>query len=110
MQDFDKLINKFCVVSNALSDDFSLVIEGNEKVLRPRLADGLFFYDNDLKNGFDGVELYKHNKTSLSDARDFLTELKKWFLKQQTFLKKASRDYLKKIDLSYWNMKSYLIT
>jgi ABC-type sulfate transport system substrate-binding protein len=32
---------------------------------------------NDLKNGFDEVELYKHNKTSLSDARDFLTELKK---------------------------------
>jgi glycyl-tRNA synthetase beta chain len=46
-----KLINKFCVVSNALTDDFSLVIEGNEKVLRPRLADALFFYENDLKNG-----------------------------------------------------------
>jgi len=53
-----KLINKFCVVSNALTDDFSKVIEGNEKVLRPRLADGLFFWDNDLKNGLsiDGLE------------------------------------------------------
>ena len=53
-----KLINKFCVVSNALTDDFSKVIEGNERVLRPRLADGLFFYDNDLKNGLstDGLE------------------------------------------------------
>ncbi len=53
-----KLINKFCVVSNALTDDFSKVIEGNETVLRPRLADGLFFYDNDLKNGLstDGLE------------------------------------------------------
>ena len=46
-----KLINKFVVVSNALTDDFSEVIEGNERVLRPRLADGLFFYDNDLKKG-----------------------------------------------------------
>jgi len=46
-----KLVNKFVVVSNALTDDFSQVIEGNEKVLRPRLADGLFFWDNDLKNG-----------------------------------------------------------
>lgn len=52
------LTNKFIVVSNALTDDFSHVIEGNEKVLRPRLADGLFFYDNDLKNGLstDGLE------------------------------------------------------
>jgi len=53
-----KLLNKFCVVSNALTDDFSHVTEGNERVLRPRLADGLFFYDNDLKNGLttDGLE------------------------------------------------------
>ncbi|MEA3227939.1 MAG: glycine--tRNA ligase subunit beta [Campylobacterota bacterium] len=53
-----KLINKFCVVSNALTDDYSKVIEGNERVLRPRLADGLFFYDNDIKNGLttDGLE------------------------------------------------------
>jgi len=54
----DKLTNKFVVVSNALTNDFSKVIEGNEKVLRPRLADGLFFYDNDLKRTLinDGLE------------------------------------------------------
>ncbi|WP_345993995.1 glycine--tRNA ligase subunit beta [Sulfurimonas sp. HSL-1716] len=53
-----KLVNSFVVVSNALTDDFSKVVEGNEKVLRPRLADGLFFYDNDLKRGLtlDGLE------------------------------------------------------
>lgn len=54
-----KLINKFVVVSNALTDDFSKVIEGNERVLRPRLADGLFFYDNDLKNGLSTAGLEK---------------------------------------------------
>jgi len=54
----NKLTNKFIVVSNALTDDFSKVVEGNEKVLRPRLADGLFFYDNDLKRTLvnDGLE------------------------------------------------------
>ena len=53
-----KLINMFCVVSNALTDDFLDVIEGNERVLRPRLADGLFFWENDLKNGLstNGLE------------------------------------------------------
>jgi glycyl-tRNA synthetase beta chain len=54
-----KLINKFCVVTNALTNDFSKVIEGNERVLRPRLADGLFFYDNDLKNGLSTDALSK---------------------------------------------------
>ena len=53
------LVNKFVVVSNALTDDFSEVIEGNERVLRPRLADGLFFYDNDLKNGLSTAGLEK---------------------------------------------------
>ncbi len=54
-----KLINKFVVVSNALTDDFSKVIEGNERVLRPRLADALFFYDNDLKKGLSTAGLEK---------------------------------------------------
>ncbi len=53
-----KLDNSFVVVSNALTEDFSKVIEGNERVLRPRLADALFFYENDLRNGLstDGLE------------------------------------------------------
>ena len=54
-----KLLNKFVVVSNALTDDFSMVVEGNETVLRPRLADGLFFYDNDLKAGLSTKGLEK---------------------------------------------------
>ncbi len=54
-----KLVNKFVVVSNALTDDFSEVIAGNERVLRPRLADGLFFWENDLKNGLSTQGLQK---------------------------------------------------
>lgn len=53
-----KLTNKFVVVSNALTEDYSKVIAGNERVLKPRLADGLFFYRNDLANGLstEGLE------------------------------------------------------
>ncbi len=46
-----KLTNKFIVVSNAITDDYSEIIKGNEKVLHARLSDGLFFYENDLKAG-----------------------------------------------------------
>jgi len=53
-----KIANKFVVVSNAYTDDYSKVVAGNERVLKPRLADGLFFYKNDLKNGLstNGLE------------------------------------------------------
>lgn len=43
------LLNRFITVSNIESQDASLVIEGNEKVIRPRLSDAKFFYDTDLK-------------------------------------------------------------
>ena len=48
-----KLSNHFIVVSNAVTDDYSLIVRGNEKVLRARLSDAIFFYDNDLKKGLD---------------------------------------------------------
>ncbi|MDY0365707.1 MAG: glycine--tRNA ligase subunit beta [Arcobacteraceae bacterium] len=48
-----KLSNNFVVISNAYTDDFSKIIAGNERVLKPRLSDAMFFYENDLKNGLD---------------------------------------------------------
>ncbi len=48
-----KLTNSFIVVSNAICDDYSKIITGNEKVLRARLSDALFFYENDIKNSLN---------------------------------------------------------
>jgi len=48
-----KLTNKFLVVSNIRPDDASAVIGGNERVVRPRLADAKFFYDQDRKQPLD---------------------------------------------------------
>lgn len=47
-----KLHHGFILVSNSLSDSPKEIIAGNIKVLRARLEDALFFYRNDLKNGF----------------------------------------------------------
>src|ERR1035437_2407980 len=44
-----KLTNKFLIVSNIRPWDASLVIGGNERVVRPRLADAKFFFDKDRK-------------------------------------------------------------
>ncbi|MGD9786767.1 MAG: glycine--tRNA ligase subunit beta [Sulfuricellaceae bacterium] len=44
-----KLTNRFLIVSNIRPADASAVIGGNERVVRPRLADAKFFFDQDRK-------------------------------------------------------------
>jgi glycyl-tRNA synthetase beta chain len=69
-----KLTNKFLVVSNISPEDASAVIGGNERVVRPRLSDAKFFYDQDRKKtlasrvvGLDKV-VY-HNKLGTQGER-----------------------------------------
>ena len=45
----DALSNTFLFVTNIESRDASQVISGNEKVIRPRLADAEFFFNSDKK-------------------------------------------------------------
>ncbi len=44
-----RLINKFITISNIESVDVQQVIQGNERVIRPRLADAEFFWNTDRK-------------------------------------------------------------
>jgi glycyl-tRNA synthetase beta chain len=44
-----RLTNRFLVVSNIAPADPRAVIQGNERVVRPRLADARFFFDQDRK-------------------------------------------------------------
>ena len=69
-----KLTNQFLVVSNISPVDASAVIGGNERVVRPRLADAKFFFDQDRKKtlasrvvGLDKV-VY-HNKLGTQGER-----------------------------------------
>lgn len=52
-----KLSNHFVVVSNAFIDSFDKVVAGNERVLKARLSDALFFYENDIKKGLSNEGL-----------------------------------------------------
>lgn len=70
----DKLTNKFLIVSNISPQDPSAVIGGNERVVRPRLADAKFFFEQDRKKtlasripGLDKV-VY-HNKLGSQGER-----------------------------------------
>ncbi|MBF6058319.1 glycine--tRNA ligase subunit beta [Thiomicrorhabdus heinhorstiae] len=72
-----KLMAKFITISNIESSNPASVKSGNERVIRPRLSDAKFFWDQDLKNPLD----------------DFLPRLKTVVFQQQlgTLLDKVDR-------------------
>ncbi|MFZ5523037.1 MAG: glycine--tRNA ligase subunit beta [Pseudomonadota bacterium] len=69
-----KLTNRFLIVSNIHPADASLVISGNERVVRPRLADAKFFFDQDrrktLASRVEGLrKVVYHNKLGTQGDR-----------------------------------------
>ncbi|QTL36508.1 glycine--tRNA ligase subunit beta [Pseudoalteromonas viridis] len=76
-----KLINKFLFVSNIESKDPSVVISGNEKVVRPRLADAQFFFETDKKKTLEsrleslGTVLFQKQLGTLKDKSERIAAL-----------------------------------
>lgn len=70
-----KLTNKFLIVSNINPTDTSAVVGGNERVVRPRLADAKFFFNQDrkktLESRLDGLsKVVYHNKLGSQSERN----------------------------------------
>ena len=70
-----KLTNKFLIVSNISPADPFKVVDGNERVVRPRLADAKFFFDQDrkktLSSRISGLEkVVYHNKLGTQAERN----------------------------------------
>lgn len=69
-----RLTNKFLIVSNIRPADASAVIGGNERVVRPRLADAKFFFDQDRKKSLSDrvaglAKVVYHNKLGTQGER-----------------------------------------
>jgi len=69
-----KLTNKFLIVSNIRPADPAAVIGGNERVVRPRLADAKFFFDQDRKKSLESripglAKVVYHNKLGTQGER-----------------------------------------
>ncbi|MDP2266392.1 MAG: glycine--tRNA ligase subunit beta [Thiobacillus sp.] len=69
-----KLTSQFLIVSNISPDDASAVIQGNERVVRPRLADAKFFFDQDRKKTLESrvsglAKVVYHNKLGTQGER-----------------------------------------
>ncbi|HIF9106137.1 TPA: glycine--tRNA ligase subunit beta [Photobacterium damselae] len=75
------LVPKFIFVSNLISKDPSQIIAGNEKVVRPRLADAEFFFNTDRKrlliDRLPQLEtaIFQQKLGTIKDKTDRITEL-----------------------------------
>lgn len=76
-----KLTNQFITLANLKSQDPSLVIKGNERVIHPRLADAAFFYQQDsarpLNSKIDQLDqvVFQKDLGSYGDKTHRVTEL-----------------------------------
>ena len=76
-----KLVNRFLLVSNLETPDPRAIIAGNERVLRARLADARFFFDQDRRKRLDArVErlagiVHHHKLGTLAQRVDRLRDL-----------------------------------
>lgn len=62
-----KLLPSFITIANIESKDVAQVISGNERVVRPRLSDALFFWHQDLK---PDLESYSQKLDSVSYQKE----------------------------------------
>ena len=76
-----KLLPSFISVANIESSDISVIIDGNERVIRPRLADSEFFWDQDksqtLESRLQNLErvLFMKSLGSMGDKAKRIEEL-----------------------------------
>jgi glycyl-tRNA synthetase beta chain len=69
-----KLRSRFLIVSNIETDDPSAIIGGNERVVRPRLSDAKFFFEQDKKKSLESrlpllANVVYHNKLGTQAER-----------------------------------------
>ncbi|WP_374240644.1 glycine--tRNA ligase subunit beta [Zoogloea sp.] len=74
-----KLLNRFLIVSNMQMEDPANIIAGNQRVVRPRLSDARFFFEQDIKAGLTprvvklGSVVYHNKLGSLGDRVERLS-------------------------------------
>jgi len=76
-----RLLARFIAISNIESKNPDAVREGNERVLRPRLADAAFFFDADLKRSLEDLQagladvVYQERLGSMAEKAERVAKL-----------------------------------
>ncbi len=106
VDDCGKLMARFAIISNLLSKDYSVIIKGNEKVVKARLSDAKYFYEEDKKISLENRigNLYKvvfyQGLGSLADKAERINRLLEELLVDEDKELKKKVAWLAKSDLS----------
>ena len=82
--DMGRLLQHFVTVANIESRDPERVIEGNERVIRPRLADAAFFWNSDRKSSLESRAeilrdvVYQRGLGSVFDKSQRVSRIAAW--------------------------------
>lgn len=72
-----KLLPKFITIANLETPDPQVVISGNERVIRPRLSDAAFFYQQDTRTSLDEKCTRLGNVVFQTDLGTYLEKAKR---------------------------------
>ena len=116
INDKSNKIEKFITVANVICDDNGQkIIKGNQKVLDARLADGKFFYENDLKIAYEGgsswianlEDVVFHGK--LGSLSDRVARINKLALKLALYFKIDEEKISKAVNFSKTDLCSQMV-
>ena len=116
INDKSNKIEKFIIVANVICDDNGqAIIKGNQKVLDARLADGKFFYENDLKIAYEGgsswianlEDVVFHGK--LGSLSDRVARINKLALKLALYFKIDEEKISKAVNFSKTDLCSQMV-
>ena len=95
--DSGALMPRFITVANIESKDPAQVRDGNERVIRPRLADAAFFWDSDRRNTLESrrdalrAVVYQRGLGTLADKSARIGKVASWLASQLGADKEAVR-------------------
>ena len=116
VNDKNKKIEKFITVANVICDDNGqTIIKGNQKVLDARLADGKFFFENDLKIAKEGGSSWMANLNDvvfhgkLGSLSDRVVRINRLALKLAPYFEIENEKICKAVNFSKTDLCSQMV-
>jgi len=116
VNDKNKKIEKFITVANVICDDNGqTIIKGNQKVLDARLADGKFFFENDLKIANEGGSSWMANLNDvvfhgkLGSLSDRVVRINRLALKLAPYFEIENEKICKAVNFSKTDLCSQMV-
>ena len=105
-----KITNSFVYTRNGGSDFIDNVTRGNERVLRPRLEDAEFFYNNDLKSSLEEKAGKLADVVFVEKGGSYLDKAKRVFEISKVLAEKVKYDDIEQLEKVAFVMKADLVS